>query len=66
MDNRNEEKTPVRYRNDSSRKSKARSEDMRYGPEVPEKVYIIRNYWSSPSIEDNSIILIFFIVWKQH
>lgn len=66
MDNRYEEKAPVCLRYDTSRQSKARSEDVRYGPEVPEKVYIIGNYWSSPVLEDNSIIMIFFIVWKLH
>lgn len=53
MDNRYEEKTPVRLYYDTSRISKARSEDVRNDPEVSKKIYIIRNYRSSTVLEDN-------------
>lgn len=53
MDNRYEEKAQVRLCDDTSMKSETWSEDVRYGPEVPKKVYIIRNYRSSPVLEDN-------------
>lgn len=53
MDNRYEEKTPFRLCYDTSMISKTRSEDMRDGTEIPKEIYIIRNYRSSPVLEDN-------------